>query len=91
MCDEDVRNYDESSDNGNILELDLEHPSSIHDKHSDYSFALESMKLKASMISETSRNPWLCPAGVARRASKRAWEAHQGTQLRWVIRYGPFL
>ena len=40
-----VKNYDEDSDKGYILEVDVEYPKDLHDLHSNLSFLLERMKI----------------------------------------------
>ena len=40
-----VKNYDEDSDKGNILEVDNEYPKNLHDLHSDLPFLPEKMKI----------------------------------------------
>ena len=44
--DEDfTKNYNEDSDKGYILEVDVEYPKALHDLHSDLPFLLERMKI----------------------------------------------
>ena len=40
-----IKNYDENSDKGFILELDIEYPKYLHDLHCDLSFLPERMKI----------------------------------------------
>ena len=42
--EEFTKNYDEDSDNGYILEVDVEYHESLHDLHSDLPFLSERMK-----------------------------------------------
>ena len=43
--EEFVKNYDEDSDKGYILEADVEYPENFHDLHSDLPFLPERMKI----------------------------------------------
>ena len=44
--DEDfIKNYDEDSDKGYILEVDIEYPKELHELHSDLPFLSERMKI----------------------------------------------
>ena len=40
-----IKNYDEDSDKGYILEVDAEYPKNLHDLHSDLSFLPKRMKI----------------------------------------------
>ena len=40
-----IKNYDEDSDKGFILEIDVKYPKKLHDLHSDLPFSPESMKI----------------------------------------------
>ena len=40
-----IKNYDEDSDKGYILEVDVEDPKNLHDLHSDLLFLPERMKI----------------------------------------------
>ena len=45
--DEDfIKNYDEDSNKGYILEIDVEYPKNLHYLHSDLPFSSERMKIK---------------------------------------------
>ena len=45
--DEDfLKNYDEDSNKGYILEVDVEYPKDLHDLHSDLPFLSERMKIE---------------------------------------------
>ena len=43
--EEFIKNYDEDSDKGYILEVDVEYPKDLHDLHSDLPFLPEKMKI----------------------------------------------
>ena len=40
-----IKNYDEESDEGSILEADIEYPKNLHDLHSDLPLLPERMKI----------------------------------------------
>ena len=40
-----IKNYDEDSDKGHILEVDIEYPKDLHDLHTDSPFLPERMKI----------------------------------------------
>ena len=43
-----IKNYDEESDEGYILEVDVEYSKNLHDLHSDLPFLPERMKINKS-------------------------------------------
>ena len=44
--DEDfIKNYDENSEKGYVLEVDVEYPKKLHDLHSDLPFLPEKLKI----------------------------------------------
>ena len=43
--EEFIKNFDEDSDKGYILEVDVEYPKNLHDLHSDLPFLSERMKI----------------------------------------------
>ena len=47
----DIRNYDEESEKGLILEVDLEYPQELHDIHNSYPLAPEQIKVNKDMLS----------------------------------------
>ena len=49
----DVTVVSDNADEGYILEVDLEYPTPIHDLHSDYPLAPESLTVTADMLSRT--------------------------------------
>ena len=51
----DILNYDETSDTGYILDVDLEYPSELHDLHSDYPLAPELMSVSSDVLSDESK------------------------------------
>ena len=52
----DIENVPESSDRGFILEVDLEYSDSLHDTHSDYPLAPESITVTHDMLSPYSKD-----------------------------------
>ena len=40
-----IKNYDENSDKGYILEVDIEYPKNLHEQHSDLPFSSDRMKI----------------------------------------------
>ena len=48
--------YQEDSNKGLILEVDLEYPEDLHDDHNDYPVAAEKVKVTENMLSEYSKN-----------------------------------
>ena len=45
FTEEFIKNYDEGSDKGCILEVDVKYPKKLHDLHSDLPFSPERMKI----------------------------------------------
>ena len=43
-----IKNYDEDSDKGYIVEVDVKYPKQLHDLHSDFSFSPERIKIDKS-------------------------------------------
>ena len=48
ISEEFIKSYDENSDNGYILEVDVKYPNKLHDLHSDLSFLPKRMKIDKS-------------------------------------------
>ena len=44
--EEFIKNYDEDSNKGHILEVDVKYPKYLHSLHSDLPFLSERMKIK---------------------------------------------
>ena len=56
-----MKNYDENSDKGYILEVDGEYPKNLHKLHSDLPFLLERRKInKYSKLVSNVQNKELC-------------------------------
>ena len=51
FTEKEILNYDDG-DEGYILDVDLEYPKELHDKHIDYSLAPQIMNVNASMLSD---------------------------------------
>lgn len=47
-----LSNYEEDSKTGLILEVDLEYPESLHEKHNDYPCGPEKIKVTENMLSD---------------------------------------
>ena len=54
LTTDDILNYDETSDTGYILDVDLEYPPELHDLHSDYPLAPELNSVSSNMLSNES-------------------------------------
>ena len=54
FTEDDIKNYSDLS-TGYILDVDLEYPKELHDKHSDYPLAPEIMNVTADMLSEAQK------------------------------------
>ena len=52
----DLTKYDEKSNKGLILEVDLEYPEKLHDLHNDYPLAPEKVKVTEDMLSDYCKN-----------------------------------
>ena len=48
----DLGKYKEDSNDGLILEVDLEYPNDLHELHNDYPLTLEKVKVSKDMLSE---------------------------------------
>ena len=48
----DLADYQENSDEGVILEVDLDYPEELHDLHNDYPLAPEKLKVNKNMLSD---------------------------------------
>ena len=74
--DEDfIKNYDENSDKGHILEADVEYSKNLHDLHSDLPFLPERMKIHR------------CKKLVCKLYDKKIYVAHIGS-LKQALNHG---
>ena len=48
--EEFIKNYDENSDKGYILEVDIKHPRKLHDLYSDLPFLPKRMKIDKTRV-----------------------------------------
>ena len=55
LTEEDILNYD-NGDLGYILDVDLEYPKELHDKHIDYPLAPQIMNVTADMLSDVQKD-----------------------------------
>ena len=51
----DIESYDADGDEGMILEVDLDYPAELHDKHADFPLAPEHLVIKRDMLSPAAR------------------------------------
>jgi hypothetical protein len=56
QTEEDILNYDGDGDTGYILQVDLDYPRELHDKHNDYPLLPEARTVKSNEISEVTKD-----------------------------------
>ena len=55
IAENDIINYDERSNKGYILKVDLEYPKELHDLHRDYPLLPESRQINENEVSEVKK------------------------------------
>ena len=72
--EEFIKNYDEDSDKGYILEVDIEYPKDLDDLHSDLPFLPEKMKInKCNKLVCNMYDKKLCCSHKSFKTSIRSW------------------
>ena len=74
FTEEFIKNYDEDSDKGYILEVDVKYPKNLHGLHEDLPFLPERMKIgKGKKVACNLYDKKLCCSHKIIKASLKSW------------------
>ena len=73
--EEFIKNYDENSNKGYILEVDVKYPKKLHDSHSDLSFLPRSMKIDKckKLVCNLQNKKKICCTYKVIKTSNKSW------------------